>query len=92
MQDGHLKSRTARVERIGDELMVRLTSDAAADLGVREGDEIEIRSASTASTAPEGIADRVGALHALRKYRGIIPAGYKFDRDELHQRGSDVKD
>ena len=28
------------------------------------------------------------ALKALRKYRGRMPKGFKFDREEAHERGS----
>jgi hypothetical protein len=46
----------------------------------------------TGNAAPTDIAERQLAVRKLRKYRGTLPAGFKFDREEIHERGSWIKD
>lgn len=76
-----------RIARWGNSLAVRLPVDAVKALDLREGDAVNIR--VTAEGAVElrkttGIEDD---LTRLRKYRGRMPADFKFDRTKAHERG-----
>lgn len=78
------------VSKLGDTYAVVLSEETLKRLGLKEGDEVEVRPAP----APSAVSseERIEALHALRKYRGSLPAGYKFNREELYERGPDVED
>jgi antitoxin MazE len=89
MQDGQVKETTAEVVKVGDELVVRLPAGAAERLALKEGAQVQVR---TAVREEESAADRerrIAALIALRKYRGMRPTDFKFDRDEANARGRD---
>ena len=76
-----------RIVRWGKSLAVRLPHDLVETLKLRPGDEIEI----TVSDARkfEVTRDRTieNALASIRKFRGRMPAGFKFDRSESNSRG-----
>jgi antitoxin MazE len=77
------------VSKWGDSLAVRLSAEDVARLGVKEGDEVEVKRAAT-PTLPESdevvMARRELALERLRSFRGTLPADFKFDRDEANER------
>lgn len=76
------------VSRIGDDLAVRLSADDAARLGLKEGDQVEVRLAESQPQPPliTDPAEREAALIRLRRFRGILPDDFKFDRDEANAR------
>lgn len=61
-------------------LIIDLPDAVVIALGLREGDEIEV---DIFRTAPQPASDRQ-ALTALRKYRGRLPSGFKFDRHDAN--------
>jgi antitoxin MazE len=71
----------------GNSLAVRLPSTVVEALALKEGDQIEIRVAG--SRAFEIDRDRTveRALARIRKLRRPLPAGFKFDRREVNERG-----
>ncbi len=76
------------VSKIGDDLAVRLSADDAARLGLKEGDQVELRLAGsqpqpTLITDP---AEREAAVERLRRFEGMMPADFKFNRDEANER------
>ncbi len=76
------------VSKIGDDLAVRLSADDVARLGLKEGDQVEVRLAESQPrlaliTDP---AERAAALDRLRRFRGMLPDDFKFDRDEANAR------
>jgi antitoxin MazE len=73
------------VSKMGDGLAVRLDDRVVASLGLKEGDEVEIdvKVAKPMITDP---AEREAALERLRRFRGIMPADFKFNRDEANER------
>ena len=76
-----------QVAKWGNSLAVRIPAAVVEALELKEGDDIEIEVADTRSF---GIRRRPGArelLARLRKFRGRLPADFKFDRDEAHGRG-----
>ena len=76
-----------QVAKWGNSLAVRIPAAVVEALELKEGDDIEIEVADTRSF---GIRRRPAArelLARLRKFRGRLPADFKFDRDEAHGRG-----
>ena len=75
-----------QVSKWGNSLAVRLPASVVEVLGLKEGDDIEIHVEGTRVFA---IKKKPGArelLTRLRKYRGRLPADFKFDRDEANER------
>jgi|NGEPerStandDraft_6_1074524.scaffolds.fasta_scaffold274292_1 antitoxin MazE len=56
-------------------------------LGLKEGDSIEIHVADRRVFAIEKAPTSKQLLERLRKYRGRLPAAFKFDRLEANERG-----
>lgn len=85
------------VSKIGDDLAVRLSADDVARLGLKEGDQVEVKRAAEAVSvklSPDGSqpplitdpVERKAVLASLRRFRGMMPADFKFDRDEANER------
>jgi len=75
-----------RVARWGNSLAVRLPQPVVEALGLKEGDSIEIQVAGRRSFEVAKAPTPRELLARLRKYRGRLPAGFKFDRLEAHER------
>ena len=76
-----------QVAKWGNSLAVRLPVAVVEALALKEGDEIEI---FVAGARTFEIKRRTGAaelLARLRKFRGRLPADFKFDRLEANERG-----
>ncbi|MDP2823251.1 MAG: AbrB/MazE/SpoVT family DNA-binding domain-containing protein [Sulfuritalea sp.] len=76
-----------QVAKWGNSLAVRLPVAVVEALTLKEGDEIEIE---VAGARRFEIRKRPGArelLARLRKFRGRLPADFKFDRLEANERG-----
>ena len=76
-----------QVSKWGNSLAIRLPAAVVEVLDLKEGDqlEIEVASARTLSVHRSDANDRQ-ALARLRKYRGSLPADFKFDRMEANER------
>jgi antitoxin MazE len=75
-----------QVSKWGNSLAVRLPAAVVEALALKEGDEIEIH---VAGARLFEVRRRPGArelLARLRKFRGRLPADFKFDRLEAHER------
>jgi antitoxin MazE len=75
-----------RVSKWGNSLAVRLPASVVEALELKEGEEIEIHVLGTRSVE---IGHKPGArdlLARLRKYRGRLPASFRFDRIEVNER------
>lgn len=83
-----------QVSRWGNSLAVRLPAKLVAELGLEEGDEVDLRPVTRGESertvlevekkpSVEELYDR------LKKFQGRLPADYKFDRQEAHRRGDD---
>ncbi len=74
-----------KVVKWGNSLALRLPAEFAKLHGLEEGDEVDI----VVSRKPPEVdeATRREALIALRQFRGRLPADFKFDREEAHERG-----
>lgn len=76
-----------RVSKWGNSLAVRLPASVVEALGLKDGDDIEIQVAGRRAFE---IARTPGArevLAWLRKFRGRLPDGFRFDRLEANERG-----
>ena len=76
-----------QVAKWGNSLAVRLPAAVVEALTLKEGDDIEIH---VAGARLFEVAKRPQArelLARLRKFRGRLPADFKFDRLEAHERG-----
>ena len=76
------------VTRIGDSLAVRLSADDVARLGLKEGDEVEVEVRRAEKVEPSEGAEVSPEewLIRMRKLRGLIPADFRFDREEANER------
>lgn len=76
-----------RIARWGNSLAVRLPQAVVEALELAEGDDIEIQVAGRRSLDVEKSPDREALLARLRRLRGSLPEGFRFDRLEAHERG-----
>jgi antitoxin MazE len=75
-----------QVAKWGNSLAVRLPASVVEALSLKEGDDIEIELADARTF---GIRKKPAArelLQRVRAYRGKLPADFKFDRLEAHER------
>lgn len=75
-----------QVAKWGNSLAVRLPRSVVEALELKEGDSVEIHAVSARSFAIGKSPSSRELLARLRKYRGRLPAGFRFDRLEAHQR------
>lgn len=75
-----------RVAKWGNSLAVRLPSVVVETLRLNEGDDVEIVVAGTRSFEVVKSPGAREVLARLRKYRGRLPADFKFDRLEANAR------
>ena len=77
-----------QVSKWGNSLAIRLPAAVVKALELKEGDDIEIRVAGQRSLDVSRDPARQEALARLRKLSRPLPAGFVFDREEAHERGS----
>lgn len=75
-----------QVAKWGNSLAVRLPAAVVEALGLKDGDDIEIRVLDTHEFAISRKPDRADHLTRLRAFRGRLPADFKFDRDSANER------
>jgi len=75
-----------QVARWGNSLAVRLPASVVEALGLKPGDEIEIQVAGSLAFEVGKRPSPRELLATLRKYRGRLPADFRFDRLEAHER------
>jgi antitoxin MazE len=77
-----------QVAKWGNSLAVRLPAKLVAELGLTEGDEIQIVKASPGRLEIERKINRQEAIKKLRqlreKYSGRLPPGYRFKRSDAY--------
>jgi antitoxin MazE len=74
-----------QVAKWGDDLAVRLPPAVVEALQLKEGDEIQINVVGARSIEVELDPTLDELMDRLRKYRGIIPATFKFDRLDANE-------
>jgi antitoxin MazE len=76
-----------RVSKWGNSLAVRLPAAVVDELGLKEGDEIGVRASEDGRELRVARAlSKEEAIASLRKYRGLMPKDFKFNRDEANER------
>ena len=75
-----------QVSKWGNSLAVRLPATVVDALGLKEGDQIEIQVAAKHAFAITKAPGTRELLARLRKFRGRLPATFKFDRLEANER------
>lgn len=76
-----------QVSKWGNSLAVRLPAAVVEALDLQDGDNIEIQVEGSRSLSVCKAPDQRELLARLRKYRGRLPKGFRFDRLEAHERG-----
>jgi len=75
-----------QVSKWGNSLAIRLPAAVVETLDLQEGDEIEVVVAGTRTFGIKRAPGRRDVLARLRKYRGRLPADFKFDRLAANER------
>ncbi len=75
-----------RVSKWGNSLAVRLPNTVVEALELQEGDEIELHAVAPRDLDVVRRPTQKELVEALRKYRGLLPADFKFDREEANAR------
>ena len=75
-----------QVAKWGNSLAVRLPTAVVEALSLREGDDIEIEVAGARAFEIRKKPEARELLARIRKYRGRLPADFKFDRLDAHAR------
>jgi len=75
-----------QVSKWGNSLAVRLPASVVRALELKEGDQIELHLANRRSLEVAKVPGRRELLQRLRKYRGSLPATFRFDRLEENER------
>ncbi len=74
-----------QVSRWGNSLAVRLPTAVVEALAIKEGEEVEIHVVGERSIEISRKPGRTELLARLRKYRGRLPADFRFDRLEANE-------
>lgn len=75
-----------KVAKWGNSLAVRVPAALVEALELKEGDEIELEVTGRRSFGLRRKLSREEAIRELRKFRGLMPEGFKFNRDEANER------
>ena len=76
-----------QVSKWGNSLAVRLPAAVVDALDLKEGEEIEIHVAGARVLEVARKPSNRDLLSRLRRYRGRLPADFRFDRLEANERG-----
>ena len=74
-----------QIAKWGNSLAVRLPADLVRELGLKEGDQIDlVKDDGAVKVRRLPRADEV--LEGLRRFRGRLPAANRLNRDEANER------
>jgi antitoxin MazE len=76
-----------RISKWGNSLAVRLPVAVVEALDLKPGDWVNLYVHDKDELSIERRPSNLELLMRLRKYRGRMPDGFKFDRLEAHERG-----
>jgi antitoxin MazE len=88
----YIKRPTMKVAKWGNSLAIRLPAAVVEIMDLKEGDDIDVRVAGTGALEIERSKGLEDMLARLRKFRGIVPKDFKFDRLEANARGRDERE
>jgi antitoxin MazE len=80
-----------QIGKWGNSLAVRLPGALIQELGIAEGDEIELvpekaKAAKLRTFKVRVAPGKLDRLQLMRRYRAPFPQGFKFDREEANAR------
>ena len=75
-----------QVSKWGNSLAVRLPATVVEALQLKEGDDIEVHVVGARAFGVKRAPGARELLARLRKFRGRLPADFKFDRIEANER------
>ena len=75
-----------QVSKWGNSLAVRLPTAVVEALGLKDGDQVELQVAGQRAFEVGKAPNTRELLARLRKFRGRLPATFKFDRLEANER------
>ena len=75
-----------RVSKWGNSLAIRLPSIVVEALKLQEGDDVDIVAIDEKQIGLERKATRAELIERLHAFRGMLPADFKFDREEANAR------
>ena len=75
-----------KVAKWGNSLAIRLSKPMVEALGVSEGDDVKFVVDDAGVVTMKRELSRRELLDRLKKYRGLMPADFKFDRSEANTR------
>ena len=75
-----------QISKWGNSLAVRLPAAVVEALELHEGDNIEVDIVGSRHLEISKSPSNKELLARLRKFRGRMPAGFRFDRLEAHER------
>jgi antitoxin MazE len=82
-----MRSDVMKIFKWGNSLAVQLPAAIVETFGLKEGDDVDVHVAGIRTTLdPAQKAERQEWLKGLRRFRGMMPADFKFDRDEANAR------
>ena len=76
-----------QIAKWGNSLAVRIPAAVVEVMQLKEGDEIEIQVTGAGAFELAKKADTTELLARLRKFRGRLPADFRFDRLDANERG-----
>lgn len=74
-----------QVAKWGNSLAMRIPSDVARQLGLKEGDELDIVVTGERTAEVSRKLTREEALERFLARRATLPEGYRFNREELYE-------
>lgn len=77
-----------QISRWGNSLAIRIPSVVVEALQLKEGDEVEVTVAGLRQLSVDRDRKREKALEVLRRLARPFPPGWKFDREEAHERST----
>ncbi len=75
-----------QVSKWGNSLAIRIPASVVETLALKEGDNVEIHVEGTRSFAIRKTADARELLERVRRLRGRLPEGFRFDRLKANER------
>lgn len=75
-----------QVSKWGNSLAIRLPANLVKELGLREGDNVDLIPNAAGKIAVSPDERRRQAIERLRSLRFKLPPGYRFNREEINDR------
>ncbi len=82
----YIRELNMKVAKWGNSLAIRIPKDVAEALDINEGDDVELEPGRIGVLRLNRQMTREEALENLRRFRGTMPADFKFDREEANAR------